>query len=226
MASKVGVMWIHMDASWWNAGIQVAKKNWPPAGEIVGPVFVKCGDQLGGPAGGSVPALWRLLSEFTVSTGPYLQDRKKRNEGPPTNRRRFGCRDITFPPHLHNLYKTDTKTHSRLTAVSSRYLPSKFYPRPPCSSRLQTTFFRLDLFFPSQQEIYTQKSKVERRCYYNFFPLASPTDKFAIRTEGPAYNLKDTRNQGKKTSASCLSGPSRRAAPMQKIIKDKDSGPA
>ncbi|KAJ7261475.1 hypothetical protein C8J57DRAFT_1232335 [Mycena rebaudengoi] len=61
MASKVGVMWIHMDASWWNAGIQVAKKNWPPAGEIVGPVFVKCGDQLGGPAGGSVPALWRCI---------------------------------------------------------------------------------------------------------------------------------------------------------------------
>ncbi|KAJ7275914.1 hypothetical protein C8J57DRAFT_1590160 [Mycena rebaudengoi] len=40
MSDKVGAIWIHMDASWWKAGIQAAKKSWLPAGDIVGPVFV------------------------------------------------------------------------------------------------------------------------------------------------------------------------------------------
>ncbi|KAJ7259773.1 hypothetical protein C8J57DRAFT_1233440 [Mycena rebaudengoi] len=61
MSDKVGAIWIRMDASWWKAGIQAVKKSWLPAGEIVGPVFIKCGHQLGGPAGGSVPALWRCI---------------------------------------------------------------------------------------------------------------------------------------------------------------------
>ncbi|KAJ7259397.1 hypothetical protein C8J57DRAFT_1233750 [Mycena rebaudengoi] len=64
MSNKVGTIWIHMDASWWKAGIQAAKKSWLPAGDIVGPAFKKCGHQLGGPAGGSVPALWRCTMMF------------------------------------------------------------------------------------------------------------------------------------------------------------------
>ncbi|KAJ7272119.1 hypothetical protein C8J57DRAFT_1225660 [Mycena rebaudengoi] len=36
MSNKVGTIWIYMDASWWKAGIQAAKKSWLPAGDIVG----------------------------------------------------------------------------------------------------------------------------------------------------------------------------------------------
>ncbi|KAJ7199532.1 hypothetical protein C8J57DRAFT_1261881 [Mycena rebaudengoi] len=66
MSDKVGAIWIHMDASWWKAAIQAAKKSWLPAREIMGPVFLKCGRQLGGPAGGSVPELWRC-NEWLVT---------------------------------------------------------------------------------------------------------------------------------------------------------------
>ncbi|KAJ7230824.1 hypothetical protein C8J57DRAFT_1251708 [Mycena rebaudengoi] len=47
-------------------GCQAGKKSWSPAGEILGPVFIKSGYQLGAPGGGNVPALWRCIETLEL----------------------------------------------------------------------------------------------------------------------------------------------------------------